>query len=50
MLYHVGLSTSASLYDNLRYDTLNDFDPIGRITDVPMTSRQNTWRPRTSPS
>jgi tripartite-type tricarboxylate transporter receptor subunit TctC len=37
MLYHIGLSTSASLYDNLRYDTLNDFDSIGRITDVPMT-------------
>jgi tripartite-type tricarboxylate transporter receptor subunit TctC len=37
MVYHIGLSTSASLYDNLRYDTLNDFDAIGRITDVPMT-------------
>jgi tripartite-type tricarboxylate transporter receptor subunit TctC len=37
MLYHIGLSTSASLYDNLRYDTLNDFDSIGRVTDVPMT-------------
>src|SRR5262245_43662044 len=37
MVYHIGLATSASLYDNLRYDTLNDFDSIGRITDVPMT-------------
>src|SRR5438128_3548901 len=37
LLYHIGLATAASLYDNLRYDTLNDFDSIGRITDVPMT-------------
>jgi tripartite-type tricarboxylate transporter receptor subunit TctC len=36
-VYHIGQSTAPSLYDNLRYDVVNDFDPIGRITDVPMT-------------
>ena len=37
MLYHIGLATAPALYDNLRFDVLNDFDSIGRITDVPMT-------------
>ena len=25
------------LYDGLKYDVVNDFDHLGRITDVPMT-------------
>ena len=37
LVWHIGQSTAPSLYDNLRYDVFNDFDPIGRITDVPMT-------------
>lgn len=37
LLYHIGVATSASLYDNLRYDTLADLAGIGRVTDVPMT-------------
>ena len=30
-------SSSVSLYRNLRYDPVKDLDPIGLITDVPMT-------------
>ena len=37
LVYHVGVATAPALYDNLRYDTLNDLAGIGRITDVPMT-------------
>src|SRR5262249_27979641 len=36
-VWHVGQATAPALYDNLRYDVVNDFDHIGRITDVPMT-------------
>ena len=37
LVWHIGQATAPALYDNLRYDVLNDFDSIGRITDVPMT-------------
>jgi tripartite-type tricarboxylate transporter receptor subunit TctC len=37
LVWHIAQSTAPALYDNLRYDVLNDFDSIGRITDVPMT-------------
>jgi tripartite-type tricarboxylate transporter receptor subunit TctC len=37
LLMHIGISTSPSLYRNLRYDPQKDLDPIGLITDVPMT-------------
>ena len=36
-VWHIAQATAPALYDNLRYDVLNDFDHIGRITDVPMT-------------
>jgi tripartite-type tricarboxylate transporter receptor subunit TctC len=36
LLYHIGMSTAPSLYRKLQYDTLNDFDPIGQVADVPM--------------
>jgi putative tricarboxylic transport membrane protein len=36
-VWHVAHATSPALYDNLRYDVVNDFDHIGRVTDVPMT-------------
>jgi tripartite-type tricarboxylate transporter receptor subunit TctC len=36
-VWHVAQATAPALYDNLRYDVVNDFDHIGRITDVPMT-------------
>ena len=37
LVWHIGQATAPALYDNLRYDVFKDFDPIGRITDVPMT-------------
>jgi tripartite-type tricarboxylate transporter receptor subunit TctC len=37
LLYHIGMATSATLYRNLPYDTLNAFEYIGLATDVPMT-------------
>jgi tripartite-type tricarboxylate transporter receptor subunit TctC len=36
-IHHIAHSTSPALYDNLKYDPINDFDHLGRITDVPMT-------------
>ena len=37
LLMHIGISTSASLYRNLRYSAVNDLEPIGLVTTVPMT-------------
>jgi tripartite-type tricarboxylate transporter receptor subunit TctC len=37
LLYHIGMATSATLYRNLPYDTLNAFEYVGLVTDVPMT-------------
>ena len=36
-VWHIAHSTAPALYDNLKYNVIDDFDPIGRITDVPMT-------------
>jgi tripartite-type tricarboxylate transporter receptor subunit TctC len=36
LLYHVGMATSPALYRKLQYDTLNDFDYVGQVADVPM--------------
>ena len=36
-VWHIAQSTAPALYSNLKYDVVNDFDHIGRITDVPMT-------------
>jgi tripartite-type tricarboxylate transporter receptor subunit TctC len=37
LLYHIGMATSASLYRNLPYKTLDDFEYLGMVNDVPMT-------------
>src|SRR5712692_114113 len=37
LLYHIGISTAPALYRKLPYDTLNDFEYIGQVADVPMT-------------
>src|SRR5712692_2409953 len=37
LLYHIGMATAPALYRKLPYDTLNDFEYIGQIADVPMT-------------
>jgi tripartite-type tricarboxylate transporter receptor subunit TctC len=36
LLYHIGMSTAPALYRKLQYDTLNDFDYIGQVADIPM--------------
>ena len=36
-VWHIAQATAPALYENLKYDVVNDFDHIGRITDVPMT-------------
>ena len=37
LLMHIGISTAPSLYRNLRYDPVKDLEPIGLVTNVPMT-------------
>ena len=37
LLHHIGHATAPSLYRKLAYDPVSDFEPIGLITDVPMT-------------
>ena len=37
LLYHIGMATSASLYRNLPYRALDDFEYLGLINEVPMT-------------
>ena len=41
LLMHIGISTSASLYRNLRYNAVTDLEPIGLVTTVPMTMIAN---------
>jgi tripartite-type tricarboxylate transporter receptor subunit TctC len=36
-VWHIAHATAPALYDSIRYDVVNDFDHLGRITDVPMT-------------
>jgi len=36
-LHHIGQSTAPALYRKLPYDAVKDFEPIGLVTDVPMT-------------
>jgi tripartite-type tricarboxylate transporter receptor subunit TctC len=37
LIHHIGMSTAPALYRKLRYDPVNDFEPIGDVADVPMT-------------
>ena len=37
LLHHIGMATSATLYRKLAYDTLNGFEYVGLVTEVPMT-------------
>jgi tripartite-type tricarboxylate transporter receptor subunit TctC len=45
LLMHIGMSTAPSLYRKLPYDTLNDFEYIGQVADVPMTLIAKTALP-----
>lgn len=37
LLHHIGQATSATLYRKLPYDSIDDFAPIGLVTDVPIS-------------
>ena len=37
LLMHIGISTAPSLYRTLKYDVNKDLEPIGLVTEVPMT-------------
>jgi len=37
LLHHIGMATSPALYRNLQYKTLEDFEYLGMINEVPMT-------------
>ena len=36
-LHHIGMATSPALYRKLPYNTLEDFEYLGMVNDVPMT-------------
>src|SRR5882724_4193982 len=36
-VWHIAHATAPVLYDSIKYDVVDDFDHLGRITDVPMT-------------
>ena len=37
LMHHIGMSTAPTLYEDLPYDPLEDFEMIGLVTEVPMT-------------
>ena len=37
LIHHIGMSTAPTLYADLPYDPLEDFEMIGLVTEVPMT-------------
>ena len=37
LMHHIGMSTAPTLYSDLGYDPLTDFEMIGLVTEVPMT-------------
>jgi len=37
LVHHIGMATSPALYRNLPYKTLDDFEYVGMINEVPMT-------------
>jgi tripartite-type tricarboxylate transporter receptor subunit TctC len=46
-VWHIAQATAPALYENIKYNVLQDFDHIGRITDVPMTLVSKTALPTT---
>jgi tripartite-type tricarboxylate transporter receptor subunit TctC len=37
LMHHIGMSTAPTLYTDLAYDPLEDFEMVGLVTEVPMT-------------
>lgn len=36
LLHHLGMATAPAMYANLKFDPVNDFEPIGVVADNPM--------------
>ncbi|TYP84605.1 tripartite tricarboxylate transporter substrate-binding protein [Blastococcus xanthinilyticus] len=48
LMHHIGMSTAPSLYPDLPYAPLEDFEPLGLVTQVPMTIvARNDFEPQT---
>ena len=45
LLHHIGMSTAPALYRNLQYKTLDDFEYLGLVNEVPMTLIGKTGLP-----
>jgi len=45
LLHHIGMATSPALYRNLPYKTLDDFEYLGMVNEVPMTLIGRTTLP-----
>ena len=45
LLHHIGIATSPALYRKLPYDTLNDFEYLGMVNEVPMENVGLEWEP-----
>ena len=45
LLHHIGMATSPGLYRNLPYKTLDDFEYLGMVNEVPMTLIGRTTLP-----
>jgi tripartite-type tricarboxylate transporter receptor subunit TctC len=45
LLHHIGMSTAPALYRKLPYNTLDDFEYLGMVNDVPMTLIGRTTLP-----
>jgi tripartite-type tricarboxylate transporter receptor subunit TctC len=45
LLHHIGMATSPALYRNLPYKTLDDFEYLGMVNEVPMTLVGRTTLP-----
>jgi tripartite-type tricarboxylate transporter receptor subunit TctC len=45
LVHHIGMATSPALYRNLPYKTLDDFEYVGMINEVPMTVVGRTTLP-----
>jgi tripartite-type tricarboxylate transporter receptor subunit TctC len=48
LLHHIGMATSPALYRNLPFKTLEDFEFLGMINDVPMTLIGRSTLPATT--
>lgn len=45
LLHHIGMATAPALYRNMQYKTLEDFEYLGLLVDVPMTLIGRPGRP-----